>query len=120
MKRKKNAIPDDYFDNQEFIVDDIDEDLVVGILGKNLSADQLLKFEFCTYIAQLIDRKGMSLTDVEKVTGVNPSDISRIKNHHLDRFTIDRLIKIYSNLDTQHGVSAVLKSVVKKIGKMSA
>jgi predicted XRE-type DNA-binding protein len=120
MKKKKNAIPDGYFDNQGFIIDEIDEDLVVGILGKNPSADQLLKFEFCTYISQLIDRKGMSLTDVEKVTGVNPSDVSRIKNHHLDRFTIDRLVKIYGTLDTQHGVSAVLKSVSEKIGKMSA
>ncbi|MDH4466591.1 MAG: XRE family transcriptional regulator [Bacteriovoracaceae bacterium] len=120
MKKKKNTIPNDYFDNKEFIVDEIDEDLVAGVLGKNPSADQLLKFEFCTYISQLIDRKGMSLTDVEKATGVNPSDVSRIKNHHLDRFTIDRLIKIYSTLDTQHGVSAVLKSVIKKIGKISA
>jgi predicted XRE-type DNA-binding protein len=118
--KKKIELPDDYFNDQEFIADEIDEDLVVGVLGKNPSADQLLKFELCTYIAQLIDKKGLSLTDVEKVTGVNPSDVSRIKNHHLDRFTIDRLIKIYSMLDTQHGVGAVLASAGKKIRRIPA
>jgi DNA-binding Xre family transcriptional regulator len=59
----------------------------------------------------------MSLTDVEKVTGVNPSDVSRIKNHHLERFTIDRLMKICSTLDSQYGISVVLKSASEKIGK---
>jgi predicted XRE-type DNA-binding protein len=118
--KKKNDIPDDYFSDQEFVIDEIDEELVLGVLGKNPSADQLLKFELCSYIAQFIDKKGMSLTDVEKITAVNPSDVSRIKNHHLDRFTIDRLIKIYSMLDTQHGVGAVLESAGEKIRKISA
>lgn len=118
--KKKNEIPSDYFDNQEFVVDEIDEDLILGVLGKNPSADQLLKFELCSYIAQFIDKKGMSLSDVEKITGVNASDVSRIKNHHLDRFTIDRLIKIYSMLDTQQGVGAVLESASEKIRRFSA
>ena len=118
--QKKNILPDDYFENQEFLVDEVDEGLILGVLGKNPSSDQLLKFELCTYISQLIDKKGMSLTDVEKITAVNPSDVSRIKNHHLDRFTIDRLIKIYSMLDTQHGVGAVLESASEKIRKISA
>jgi predicted XRE-type DNA-binding protein len=86
--KKKIDIPDDYFENQEFVVDELDEDFVLGILGPTPSADQILKFELCTYISHLIDKKSLSLTDAEKITGVNPSDISRIKNHHLDRFTI--------------------------------
>ncbi len=118
--KKKNTIPDDYFDGQEFLESEVDENLVLGVLGKNPSADQMLKFELCTYITQFIDKKGMSLTDVEEATGVNPSDISRIKNHHLDRFTIDRLIKVYALLDTQHGVGSVLKSAGEKIKKISA
>jgi hypothetical protein len=102
--KKKIEIPDDYFDEQEFLVDEVDEELVLGILGKNPTADQLLKYELCTYIARLIDKRGMSL----------------IKNHHLDRFTIDRLIKIYGLLDTQQGVGDVLKSASMKIGRMTA
>ena len=118
--KKKNEIPDDYFANQEFLVDEIDEDIVVGILGPNPSADQILKFELCTFISHLIDKKGLSLTDTEKVTGVNPSDVSRIKNHHLDRFTIDRLMRIYSLLDTEKSLGAVLKIASEKIGRMTA
>lgn len=118
--KKKNKIPNDYFDNNEFLIDEVDENFVFGILGKSPSADQLLKFEFCTDIAEMIDKKGMSLNDVEKATGVNSSDVSRIKNHHLDRFTIDRLIKIYSSLGGPQSVSAVLKRVGRKIDKISA
>lgn len=117
---KKNLISEDYFSDQEFVIDEIDEDFVLGVLGKNPSADQLLKFELCSYIAQFIDKKGLSLSDVQRLTDVNASDISRIKNHHLDRFTIDRLIKIYSLLDTQHGVGAVLESAGGKIRRMTA
>jgi len=117
--KKKIDIPDDYFENQEFVVDELDEDFVLGILGPTPSADQILKFE-CTYISHLIDKKSLSLTDAEKITGVNPSDISRIKNHHLDRFTIDRLIRIYSCLDTGKSLGAVLKSASEKIGRLSA
>ncbi len=117
---KKNLISEDYFSDQEFVIDEIDEDFVLGVLGKNPSADQLLKFELCSYIAQFIDKKGLSLSDVQRLTDVNASDISRIKNHHLDRFTIDRLIKIYSMLDTQHGVGAVLESAGVKIRRMTA
>lgn len=118
--KKKIEIPDDYFENQEFVVDELDDDLVLGILGPHPSANQVLKFEFCTYISHLIDKKGLSLTDAGKITGVNPSDISRIKNHHLERFTIDRLIRIYSCLDIGKSLGAVLKSASEKIGKLSA
>jgi predicted XRE-type DNA-binding protein len=118
--KKTKELPDSYFDDQEFLIDEIDEDKVLGILGKNPSADQLLKFELCTYISCYINSKGLSLSDVQKLTGINSSDISRIKNHHLDRFTIDKLIKIYTLLDTQHGIGAVLASAGEKISRISA
>lgn len=118
--KKKIEIPDDYFEDQEFVIDELDEDFILGILGPTPAADQILKFELCTYISHLIDKKGLSLTDAEKITGVNTSDISRIKNHHLDRFTIDRLIRIYSFLASEKSLGAVLKSASEKIGRLSA
>lgn len=118
--KKTKQLADSYFDDQEFLVDEVNEDLVLGILGKNPSADQLLKFEICSYIGSFIDSKGLSLSEVQKLTGINSSDISRIKNHHLDRFTIDKLIKIYTLLDTQHGIGAVLASAGEKISRISA
>jgi predicted XRE-type DNA-binding protein len=119
MKNKK-MIPDDYFDHQEFIVHKPNKNLIQGILGPNPSPDQILKFELCSYITFLIDKKGLSLNEAKETTGVDTSDLSRIKNHHLHRFTIDRLIKICSSLDTENHLVAVLKNTCKKIGKLSA
>ncbi len=119
MKRK-NKIADEYFDEQEFLVGKIDESIVLGVLGKNPSADQLLKFELCTFISTYILKNGLSLSDVENRTGVNSSEISRIKNHHLERFTIDRLMKIYTVLDSGPALAKVLESAGEKIKKMIA
>jgi predicted XRE-type DNA-binding protein len=116
----RKELPDSYFEDQEFLIDEIDEEKVLGILGKNPSADQLLKFELCTYIGNYINSQGLSLSEVQKLTGINSSDVSRIKNHHLERFTIDKLIKIYTLLDTQNGIGAVLSSAGEKISRISA
>lgn len=118
--KQKNEIPNDYFDNQEFLVDELDDELIAGVLGPNPSADQIIKFELCTHISYLINKKGLSLTDTEKITGVNPSDVSRIKNHHLDRFTIDRLVRIYSFLDDEKSLGLALKRASDKIDKLIA
>jgi predicted XRE-type DNA-binding protein len=115
--KTKNNIPDDYFDNQEFIVSDIDENLIIGILGKNPSSDQMLKFLFCTYISKIKDQKKMSLTQVESLTNINASDVSRIKNHHIDRFTIDRLMKICSLIDNPQGVGKVLSAAGEQMSR---
>ena len=120
MVKKTKSIPNKYFEDQDFEVDDIDENLILGILGKNPSPDQILKFELCSHIAEFIDSKGYSLSKVKQLTGVNPSDISRIKNHHLERFTIDKLIKISTLLDNKAGVGQVLSKVGEKISKLSA
>jgi len=117
---KKNIIPDSYFEEQEFLLEDIDDSLIVGVLGPNPSAEQIIKFELCSVLTNLINTNALSLSFVEQMTGVNTSDISRIKNHHLERFTIDRLIKIYSSLDSKQNLALVLKNVSEKIGRMAA
>lgn len=116
---KKNQIPEEYFTEQEFIQNGVDEDLVEGILGKNPSAEQILKFELCSSIAHIINKKELSLSEVAKITKINASDISRIKNYHLDRFTIDRLIKIYCLLDSTKGIAQILESTGARIRKSS-
>jgi hypothetical protein len=37
----RKELPDSYFEDQEFLIDEIDEEKVLGVLGKNPSADQL-------------------------------------------------------------------------------
>jgi hypothetical protein len=72
-------LPEIYFDNLEFLLQGVDGNTVLGILGKNPSAAQILKFEICKHIDNFIDSKGLSLSEVQKLTGINSSDISCIK-----------------------------------------
>jgi predicted XRE-type DNA-binding protein len=121
MIRKK--IPDAYFDNQEFLLeddDDGDDENAIGILGRNASPEQVIKFELCLSIGAMIKLRDLTYPEVEKITALNQSDVSRIVNRHLDRFTIDRLIKIYHLLDTKKSLGLFLKNVSKKIDKLSA
>lgn len=120
MKSKKKMIPDAYFDDQEFLLGKIDDDLVIGIIGKKPSLDQYIKYLFCTFITQHIDQKQLSLTDVEQITDINVSDISRIKNNHIDRFTIDRLVQIYCKLDSNKGLGQVLRLISDRISSIPA
>ena len=43
--------------------------------------------------------RDMSATDAARVAEVAVADVSRIRKAALDRFTIDRLVKIYNRLD---------------------
>lgn len=117
MKKKK--IPKEYFTKEEFLFDEEIES-ALGVLGPNPSPEQFIKFELCRIIGQMIKNKKMDLLEVEKLTGINSSDISRIKNHHIDRFTIDRLLKIYLVLDNKNGLGQFLRNVSEKIDKLSA
>jgi predicted XRE-type DNA-binding protein len=50
-------------------------------------------------IINILDQEGLSVRAAEKRTGVPYTDFSRIRNVDLDRFTIDRLMKIVNRLD---------------------
>jgi predicted XRE-type DNA-binding protein len=96
---KKINIPDSYFDDEEFIVSEMNEDNIIGVLGPNATDDQILKYELCRLVANSIREKGFSNSEAGRKVGVDASDISRITNFHLDRFTIDRLIRILTALE---------------------
>ena len=120
-KQKKNInIPEEYFKNQEFLVDNIADDLILGILGKDPSPEQMVKFELCNHIVNIIDARSLTLSEVQEITHINSSDISRIKNYHLDRFTIDRLIRICFCLGQKQDVSQALINASDRIKKLIA
>ena len=50
-------------------------------------------------IIRTLDARGLSTRDAEKLTGVEHSEFSRIRNAKLDRFTLDRMIAILGKLD---------------------
>ena len=100
---KEKKLPKAYFDNAEFLYDEAasNNENIKGALGLNPAPEQLIKYERCRAISKLLDEKKLDLLAAQKITSVNSTDISRIRNFHIDRFTIDRLIKIYTNLDNK-------------------
>ena len=114
---KKLSLPDSYFEEEQFIIDDIDEDKIIGVLGVKPGPEQVLKFELCKIISMIIKQKGYNNIEAGKVTGNDASDISRLLNFHIDRFTIERLIKILNTLEDSRFVWKTMANISKQIEK---
>lgn len=50
-------------------------------------------------IITVLDERGLSTRDAERLTGISHADFSRIRNTRLRRFTLDRMIMILGKLD---------------------
>ncbi len=60
-------------------------------------------------IIQVLDKEGLSVRVAGKRTGVAYTDFSRIRNADLDRFTIDRLMRVLNSLDRRVDVRLSVK-----------
>jgi predicted XRE-type DNA-binding protein len=49
-------------------------------------------------IINILDDRGLSTREAEKLTGIKHSEFVRIRNAELGRFTIDRLIRVVNSL----------------------
>ncbi len=56
-------------------------------------------------IINVLDAQNLTARAAEKLTGVSHTDLSRIRNAKLDRFTLDRMITILGRLDEDVEVS---------------
>ena len=72
---------------------------VFADLGLAHSDVEQAKALLAAEIIQVLDKEGLSVRAAEERTGVAYTDFSRIRNADLDRFTIDRLMKILNRLD---------------------
>jgi predicted XRE-type DNA-binding protein len=61
-------------------------------------------------IISVLDRRGLSTREAEKLTGVSHSEFSRIRNTELRRFTLDRLILLLGKLEPGVEISVSVKS----------
>ena len=62
-------------------------------LSKKVTEEsEILKYKLSADIIKIL--RVITTEEAIKKTGLNRADISRINTQHLDRFTIDRLIKI--------------------------
>jgi predicted XRE-type DNA-binding protein len=57
-----------------------------------------LKAILAAEIIKALDHEGLSVRAAQKRTGIAAADFARIRNAHLERFTIDRLMAIINRL----------------------
>ena len=60
-------------------------------------------------IIDVLDSRKWTARAAEKETGVSHTDLSRIRNARLERFTLDRMIAILGKLDPTIAVSIAMK-----------
>ena len=68
-------------------------------LGVPYADTELMKADLAAGIICILRERDMSAMDAARVAEVAVADISRIRKAALDRFTIDRLVKIHNRLD---------------------
>ena len=57
-----------------------------------------LKSRVAGEIVRVLDRRSLTVRVAAKATGSTAADLSRIRNADLDRFTLDRLVRIAERL----------------------
>lgn len=60
-------------------------------------------------IIHVLDDRGLSTRDAERLTGVWHTEFSRIRNAQLRRFTLDRMITILGKLDEDVEVNVTFR-----------
>ncbi len=60
-------------------------------------------------IIRVLDARGLSTREAERLTGVAYSEFSRIRKAKLDRFTLDRMILILEKLDEDVEVTVTFR-----------
>lgn len=70
---------------------------------------ELMKADLATAIVRILRERNLTGARAAELAGVNEADISRIRRASLDRFTIDRLVKILNSVDRQIEVVITLR-----------
>ena len=78
-----------------------------------------LKGILAAKIIGVLDDRKLSVRKAEGLTGVKASEFSRIRNAHLDRFTIDRLMTIINRLDCRVDVKVTVRPVSRSSSRTS-
>lgn len=85
---------------------------VFADLGDADADAKQLKAQLAAEIIGVLDDRHMSVRQAAKVAEIDPSDIQRIRNADLSRFTVDRLLRVAFRL----GRKARLEFVSVRLG----
>ena len=71
-----------------------------GFLMLHPDADELAKFRFevCQELLRYAHERKLSAIQMAKMLGITKADMSRIFNHRIDRFSTDKLIRLYAKI----------------------
>jgi predicted XRE-type DNA-binding protein len=70
---------------------------------------KLMKADLAATIIGILRERNLNGTRAARLAGVTEADISRIRNADLNRFTIDRLLRILNQLDSRVQVAISLR-----------
>jgi predicted XRE-type DNA-binding protein len=71
---------------------------------------KLMKADLAAGIIRILRERDLSGAHAASLAGVTEADISRIRNADLNRFTIDRLVRILNRLDSRVQVAVSLRT----------
>jgi predicted XRE-type DNA-binding protein len=70
---------------------------------------ELMKADLATEIVRILRERELTGEKAAALAGVAGADISRIRKASLDRFTIDRLVRILNRLDSHMQVAVTVR-----------
>ena len=70
---------------------------------------ELMKADLATEIVRVLRERDLAGAGAAETAGATEADICRIRKASLDRFTIDRLVKILNRLDRQIEVAVTMR-----------
>ena len=70
---------------------------------------ELMKADLVTEIVRILRERELGGARAAELAGTTEADISRIRRASLDRFTIDRLVKILNRLDREIAVAVTMR-----------
>ena len=75
-----------------------------GFLMLDPNADELTRFRFeiCQEFLKYAQERRMTAVQMAKMLGIPKADMSRIFNHRLDRFSTDKLIRLYAKIRPEY------------------
>ncbi len=77
---------------------------VPGFLMLSPAADELARFRFeiCQGLLKYARAQKLTAVQMAKVLGIPKADMSRIFNHRIDRFSTDKLIRLYAKVNPDY------------------
>lgn len=71
-----------------------------GFLALSPQADQLAKirFKICQELLKYAQRENLNTVQMAQFLGITKADMSRIFNHRIERFSTDKLVRLFSKI----------------------